>query len=375
MLAAQLPLTTRTSSPRCRPAKPRGPSIGPVPPAVRSSAGRARERPASALGEALDRPPEGGQHLGGELVRAHRRGPRGLPAERRSDDRGAAPRPLRVVRRHDVTEPDLEAPGVLEDQAGQPAGERRPEAGEGRLRRRARRRARAPRRSRGHPGAATHRIAVHQSSAGADGRLMPTLSARSPARSSCSRRNDGPGAGRRSGIGGQEGFGLRGRRRRAGSFAASAACFFASISASIAASSRRSISSRTSFDGGSTWPPRSDRRERCPRPRASVARRPGLIREALETAAGSIWVTPRMSSSTASRSDAPQDGHFAALAGTLAEHHGQVSVAAVAWLGVGGLGGARRPASCVPGSSVLASPCGSCPHSHSIVAGGFEEMS
>src|SRR5688500_19340999 len=60
------------------------------------------------------------------------------------------------------------------------------------------------------------------------------------------------------------------------------------------------------------------------------------MREARDTAAGSIWVSPAMSPAGPSVSEAPHDGHVAAAAGTSAEHHGHVVVAAVA--GVAALG-------------------------------------
>ena len=43
-------------------------------------------------------------------------------------------------------------------------------------------------------------IASHQPSGASDGRAMPARSVRSPMRTACSRRNDGPGGGRRSGT-------------------------------------------------------------------------------------------------------------------------------------------------------------------------------
>src|SRR5512132_348019 len=52
-------------------------------------------------------------------------------------------------------------------------------------------------------------------------------------------------------------------------------------------------------------------------------------------AAGSTCVTPRMSPSAASLSDAPQDGQVAASTGTVAEHHGQVVVSPLSFLRVG----------------------------------------
>jgi hypothetical protein len=71
------------------------------------------------------------------------------------------------------------------------------------------------------------------------------------------------------------------------------------------------------------------------------------------TAAGSTWVTPRMSPSAASRSEAPHDGHVTAATGTVAEHHGHVAVSPLDFLLAG-----------------LIST-----YSHSIVAGGLDEMS
>src|SRR5438034_1340861 len=77
-------------------------------------------------------------------------------------------------------------------------------------------------------------------------------------------------------------------------------------------------------DGGSIFPPSSS--STGVSPVSQAVKRRGLTRLIRETADGSIWVTPRTSPSAASRREAPQDGQVAASTGTVAEHHGQVSV-------------------------------------------------
>ena len=240
--------------------------------------------------------------------------------------------------------------------AGIARRERGPEAGEGRLRRRPGGRREldevaspsGPRRPTGSP--STSRPPART------GRLMPGAGARGRRRGAPARGGTtAPAPGRRSGdarlserLGRPRGL----RRRPRGTFCwprPPASC--ASISASIAASSRRSISSRTSSDGGSTLPAEvvvvgsslgaEQRRERAP----------GLILEARETAAGSIWVTPRMSPSTASRSDAPQDGHSRPRPDTVAEHHGQVGRLAGSAASCAGLMCAATPTRSWPAAS------------------------
>ncbi len=70
----------------------------------------------------------------------------------------------------------------------------------------------------------THISAIHQPSGASDGRAIPARSARSPMRTSCSRRNDGPGGGSRSGTAASlRGRGIRpadGPRRSAGRYRA-----------------------------------------------------------------------------------------------------------------------------------------------------------
>ena len=83
-----------------------------------------------------------------------------------------------------------------------------------------------------------------------------------------------------------------------------------------------------------------------------------MIRFDRVSAAGSIWVTPRMSPWAASWSCAPHDGHVVASVGTVAEHHGQGIVSPLL----------LDPAP-FPAAGLMFD------YSHSIVAGGLDEMS
>src|SRR6185503_11481281 len=58
----------------------------------------------------------------------------------------------------------------------------------------------------------THISVIHQPSGASEGRPIPARRERSPTRTSCSRRNDGPGGGSRSGTAAS----LRGRQDQAG---------------------------------------------------------------------------------------------------------------------------------------------------------------
>ncbi len=149
--------------------------------------------------EALDGPAERGEHGLGELVRTHRRGAGRLEPEGRPDGERRTPRPRRILGRHQAAHPQLEPAGVLEDQATQGACEGRAEAGErwvggGPAAGATSRNGMTPSSS------TTHRRVSHQPSGASDGRAIPARYVRSPMRTSCSRRNDGPGGGSRSGT-------------------------------------------------------------------------------------------------------------------------------------------------------------------------------
>src|SRR5687768_7628555 len=88
-------------------------------------------RGSSTPAETLDRPPERRQDLRGQRVRAEGGGARRFPSEGGANDRRTAPRTVRIVGWGDEPEADLEAAGVLENHAGQAAGERGPQAREG----------------------------------------------------------------------------------------------------------------------------------------------------------------------------------------------------------------------------------------------------
>src|SRR6267142_451495 len=84
-----------------------------------------RSRGPLAPAEALDRAPEGGQDLRRQRAPAKGGGAGRLPAEGSTHDGGTAPGPLGILRRHGEAEPDLEPPGILEDQAGEASRQRR----------------------------------------------------------------------------------------------------------------------------------------------------------------------------------------------------------------------------------------------------------
>ena len=123
--------------------------------------------------EALDGPAETRQHGLGQLVRPHGRGTRRLEAEGRADGERRAPRPCRIVGRHEPCHPELQSAGVLEDRA-RTARRRAPgRAG------RAADRAAGPlagatsRKLTTPSSSATHISASHQPSGASEGRPMP----------------------------------------------------------------------------------------------------------------------------------------------------------------------------------------------------------
>ena len=133
---------------------------------------------------------------------AHRGGAGRLEPEGRADRQRRQPWPVRVVGRLDQPEPHLQPAGILEDQAGQRPAERGPRrasggSGGGPASGATSRKLTTPASS------VTHRMASHQPSGASVGRAIPALNARSPIRTVCSRRNDGPGGGSASGTGGR----------------------------------------------------------------------------------------------------------------------------------------------------------------------------
>ena len=107
----------------------------------------------------------------------------------RASSSGGRTRPSRSWRR----------PAILENQAREGAADRRTQPGQGRFgggpaAGATSRKATTPASS------TTHRIASHQPSGASDGRAMPALNVLSAMWTACSRRNDGPGGGNRSGT-------------------------------------------------------------------------------------------------------------------------------------------------------------------------------
>ncbi len=86
--------------------------------------------------QALDRSAESGEDRLSQLVGPHRRGTGRFEAERCADHERCSPRTIRIIGWDDRSQPQLEAPGILEDQAGQGPGDRRTQSGKRRIRRR-----------------------------------------------------------------------------------------------------------------------------------------------------------------------------------------------------------------------------------------------
>src|SRR6185312_13618528 len=204
-----------------------------------------------APADALDRAPEGGQDLRRQGIPAERRCARGLEPERGTDDRGAAPGALGILRRHDEAEPDLEPPRILEDQAREATRQRRTQArergigwrpgGRGELRKgRETVIARDPQ----HGGPPV----VGGAGRPAHADLVAMLA--DPQLLLAQVRRAGRGRSRAQLVPDSAGFASSG----GSSLLAAAAAALASSSASIAASSSLSISRRTSGEGGSILP-------------------------------------------------------------------------------------------------------------------------
>ena len=221
----------------------------------------------------------------GELVGAHRRGPRRLEPERGPDRQRRAPRARRVVGRGDRPEAHLEPAVVLEDQARQRPGDRRAETGRAAGRAAARRSGATSRKLTTPSSSATQRIASHQPSGASEGRDIPARRRRSPMRTGVlaqerragrrqafghaaqdSRARPGRSGGRSPSVGSASAGARRLGAASAVSAAASAVSTAAAVSAAASAVSAAAASRRRRR-------PRRSAAARRARPRPSPSRR------------------------------------------------------------------------------------------------------